>query len=336
MKIRGASLLCSIAWLLSACGSAASYDYDLPTPVDEEHPMLARMRGKTVGDTDADSSRLRIALLWFPVSPADGKVQSSQSVKPSWTWGNVFEADISREPPQRAIEGMDMMRYGQAEVVLYEDRDGDDELDLVTHGLESSDRIIGRANGVRVWWLPAGSPAPANDRGYKPVSQGLSVTYGPITEPGDCAPDREMGGSWRPVCTRIKEPAHDLSDDVPFIVPLSDDPKLQSYACLGYWGTSPEKSDEWSDTTPGWNSPETRKKICNPKTCDGAGTGGPLDLPVAGRNVQIQCNPQKTAYVWKDCEPDPKLCDTVFCHVGRGARDPDLNQPPPANWPSCD
>jgi hypothetical protein len=49
--------------------------------------------------------------------------------------------------------------------------------------------------------------------------------------------------------------------------------------------------------------------------------------------VQIQCNPAKTTYVWKDCEPDPKLCGTVFCHEGKGARDPDQNQPLPLNWP---
>ncbi|HMI83415.1 MAG TPA: hypothetical protein VK550_04930 [Polyangiaceae bacterium] len=336
MKTSGTELLSALALFLSACGSAASYNYDVPPSIEGQPPALARMSGKIVGDIDADSSCLNIALVWFPVSPSQEKYQVSQTVKPKWA-SKQFEVEISQQPPPDAIEGADMMRYGQAEVVLYEDRDGNGELDLVTRDRMSRDLILGRADGVRVWWLPAGSPATADKRGYKPVRPGLSVTYGPIEaapEPGDCAPDHDMGGSWRPVCppSKIKEPAKDVSNDSLFTIPMTNDPKLQAYACLGFWGTTRQKSDEWSDKTAGWYAPEVRKKICNPQTCDSTGEGGPLDLPVAGRSVQIQCNPQKTIYSWKDCEPDPKLCDTVFCHEGRGARNPD--DAPPADWPA--
>ena len=341
MRISGAPLLCSIAWTLSACGSAASYDYDLPAPGEEQEPTLAKMRGKTTGEaTDVDLDRLRVALLWFPVVPAEGKLQIRQKVKEHLSIG-FFEIDISQQPPPRAIEGADMMRYAQAEVVLYEDRNDNGDLDLVSRGTASPDRVVGRAIGVRVWWLGAGMPAPAENRGYRPVADGWSFTYGPIKaepEPDLCTPGRQgPDDTWRPVCpgSRIKEPAQDVSVRDPFVITLSDDPKLQSYACLGFWGTSSEtKSDEWPDTTPGWNSPEVRNKICDPATCKNNGKGYPLDLPLPGRNVEIHCNADHTTYSWKDCEPDPKLCGTVFCHQGGGARDPNLSRPPPPGWPA--
>jgi hypothetical protein len=337
MKTPGAGLLCSLAWMVSACGSAASYNYDLPEPIETTGPTLATLRGQTIGAPfTADPDRYRVALAWFPVSPAEGKVQSIQN--PSYHLGwNYFEIEISGEPPSHAVEGEGMMRYAQAEVVFYEDLNGNKKLDLVTRAQAPVDRVIGRANGARVWWLGAGSnPASAENRGVKPVAPGWSFTYGPIkAEPqaSDCSPSPEQG-TYRPVCSsRIKEPAQDLSPEYPLIITVTDDPKLQSYACSGFWGTSKDKSDEWSDTTPGWNSPEVRRKICNPETCDRQGAASPLDLPVAGRNVQIQCNLKQTIYTWKDCEPDPKLCGTVFCHVGRGARDPE--QDPPPSWPTC-
>jgi hypothetical protein len=234
-----------------------------------------------------------------------------------------------------------MMRYAQAEVVFYEDVNGNKKLDRVARDQEPVDRVIGRADGARIWWLGSTSmPATADNRGYKPVVPGWSFTYGPIKaepEPNDCMPDREMGGTYKPVCrpSRVNVPAQDVSSDSPLIITVTNDPKLQAYACAGFWGTSPEKSDEWLDTTPGWNSPEVRHKICNPATCESNGTGLPLDLPVAGRHVAIQCNSAKTVYTWKDCEPDPKLCGTIFCHQGKGARDPDLTLPAPPGWPEA-
>ena len=353
MKISGAGLLCSLTWVLGACGSAASYNYDLP-PSDNQ-PTLARMRGQTAGaPVGTDPSLLRIALVWFPISHGPGKVQYSQPVRHQELGLGSFELGISQEPPGRVIEEVDikqdsparglanaeMMRYAQAEIVLYEDRNNNKALDVLDPGINQIDRVIGRAQGVRVWWLSDGSPAPADRRGYLPVQQGWSFTYGPIKnapDVRDCAPGRDLGDTWKPVCNQlspIKEPAKDVTEQTDgFVLTVSNDPKLQAYACRGFWGTSPEKLDEWLDSTPGWNAPEVRSKICNPATCNGTTAGGPLDLPVKGRNVKIECNPDKKTYRWKDCEPDPSRCGTVFCHEGKGARDPDLTKPPPAGWP---
>jgi hypothetical protein len=307
--------------MLSACGSAASYDYDLPPSVD--HPPVAELRGKIVGMTDAQRDNVRVALVWLPVSPAEGKLQISQSVI-SRAFLLDLDIDIPDLPPAGAIERADMMRYGQAEIILYEDRNANSELDIVSRGHSSPDRVLGRANGFRLWWLGAGSPAPPDARGYKPVTPGFSVTFGPVTvdpAPGDCAPDTQPGGQLHPRCTlKVKEQATDVAPQEPLTITASNDPALQSYACQGFWGMSSEKSDEWPDDTPGWNAPELRKQICNDESCKCTADVCPLDLPVAGKTITspIYCNDAKTAYVWKDCVRDPDLCNTLFCHYGHG------------------
>jgi hypothetical protein len=344
MRISGA-LLCSVAVMLGGCGSAASYDYDMPPVVDP--PALASMRGIIKGMADANRERVRVALVWLPVSPGEGKVQVSQNAESRpgpVDFGRdavypTFEIDISQEPPAKAIEGSGSMRFGQAEVVLYEDRNDNSEFDIVG-GSASPDRVIGRANGVRLWWLGAGSPAPSGFRGYKPVTAGWSLTYGPtVAEPsspgefGDCAPDPEPGGAWhRPCPLRLKEPAVDVPLADPFTIIVSNEPALQSYACLGYWGTNSEKSDEWPDDTPGWHAPSLRSQICNVESCD-CKQNCPLDLPVKGRELKtgLMCSESKRAYFWKDCIRDPKLCNTVFCHYGHGELKD--GEKPPADWP---
>jgi hypothetical protein len=338
MKTRGAGLLCSIASLLSACGTAASYDYDLPPWV--EPPPLTQLRGQVVGIPDAPTEQIQVALVWLPVSPAEGKNQVSQPVT-SHAARIYMDIDISEPPPIAAIERADMMSYAQAEVVLYQDRNSNSRLDVVGRGLASPDRILGRADGFRLWWLGAGSPAPPDARGYKPVAEGFSVTYGPVSidpEPGDCAPDPQPGGNLHPRCTlKVKDKATDVAPLQPLTITVSNDPALQSYACLGFWGMSSEKSDEWPDDTPGWNSPDLRNQICNEATCTCKDAVCPLDLPVAGKTITspVHCNEAKTAYVWKDCVRDPKFCGTLFCHYGHGERDADPSKPLPEGWPDC-
>ena len=233
----GACLLCSVACILSACGSAASFDYELPAGRDDNGAPQATMSGITMGeDTGANPDLLRFALEWFPASPA-GKRQMKQHVNFRLGWENHFRIDIVEDPPVPAIEGVGTMQYGQAEIILYEDGNRNEELDLVPRDLVSPDRIIGRAQGVRVWWLGAGSPASPDDRGYKPIAKGWSFTYGPIDakpEAVDCSPGQQMGETWKPLCppSRIKE-AKDVTPEELFIVTTSRDPKLQSYACLG-------------------------------------------------------------------------------------------------------
>jgi hypothetical protein len=334
MKTIWACQLCSIACVVSACGSAASYDYYVPESQGDNPQLLATIHGQTIGETSARRDLLQIAFVWFPVLPALGDAQLSQGVtwRPTTLLGGV-DIDISEHPPAGAIKAADMMRYGQAELVLYEDGNRNGKLDVVGRDEPALDRVVGRANGFRAWWLANGAPAASDLRGQKPIANGLSFTYGPIKSEPDpwlCSPDSELGGKLS--CPRTtREPAYDISAQNIFTITVSDDPKLQAYACSGFWGTNSETSDDWPDTTPGWSSPEVRYKICNPATCDGSKEGGPLDLPVVGRPVTIACHADKTKYGWRDCAADPKLCGTVFCHTGYGKLDP--HKPVPADWP---
>jgi hypothetical protein len=288
--------------------------------------------------TMAHPNLLRVALAWLPISPAEGKSLVGQDLSFSFLGLGGLDIRISRPPPDDAVQPIDIMRYGQADILLYQDTNEDGRLDI-EDGRASPDLVLGRANGTRVWWL-TGTPAPTDARGYKPITTGFSYTYGPIkyeTEPADCTTrDSDPGGRVIPHCSpKTKVPAVDVSPQDVIAISVNDDGALQPYACRGFWGTSLEKSDEWPDTTPEWNSPGVRNKICDPATCDCKDASCPLDLPLPGRalTAKLTCNSDHTAYVWKDCEPDPKLCGTVFCHTGIGARDP--NEPPPANWP-CD
>jgi hypothetical protein len=335
MKTTGAVLLCSIVCALSGCGSAVSPDYylpDLPDDPTQGQTALATIRGQTVGVPDADPNLVRIALVWFPVSPGEGKKQFIQPVRERYK-RVYFDIEISQEPPPAAIGEVGGMRYAQGEIVLYEDRNRDNLLTIVPAGYTSPDRVLGRAEGLRVWRLKEGAPASPDRRGEIPITQGWSFTYGPIKaepDPGLCDPDPLLGG--KVSCRRsLKEPAQDVSSQDVFFIKVSNTAALQSYTCSGFWGTSEDKTDAWSDMTPGWNAPEVRNKICNPETCDGA-KPGQLDLPVRA-GVPITCNPEKTLYHWRDCEPDPHLCGTFFCHDGYGAYDP-AKEPRPANWPS--
>ena len=337
MKTSGACLLCSIASILNACGSAASYDYDAPLVADEQ-PIASMFAQLDKIPAMARPDLLRVALAWLPISPAEGKSLLGQDLSFTFRGLGGLDIRISQPPPDAAVQPIDIMRYGQADILLYQDTNDNGRLDI-EEGLSSPDRVLGRANGTRVWWL-TGTPAPADARGYKPIVTGFSYTYGPIKyepEPADCTRDSDPGGRLYPHCPpRTKVKAVDVSPQDVIAISVNDDGALQPYACRGFWGTSLEKSDEWPDTTPGWHSPAVRDKICDPETCDCKDSSCPLDLPRPERapKVKLTCNPDRTAYIWKDCEPDPELCGTMFCHTGIGARDPD--GPPPANWPSCD
>jgi hypothetical protein len=335
MKTREAScLLCSIACILNACGSAASSEYELPevdvaAPIAKMHAQLDQI------PTMASPELLRVALVWLPVSPAAGKSLLSQDLSFTFRGLGGMDIDISRPPPESAVQPLDIMRYGQADLILYQDSDGDGQLDI-KEGNTSLDLVLGRANGTRVWWS-AGTPAPSDARGYKPIVAGWSYTYGPIKyelEPNDCTRDSDPGGRLYPHCPpKTKVQAVDVSQQDVIPISVQTDRSLQPYACRGFWGTSPEKSDQWPDTTRGWYSPAVRGRMCDLKTCDCTDSSCELDLPLPGRSLAspLSCNAERTMYVWKDCEPDPALCGTVFCHTGIGVRD--TKKAAPANWP---
>ena len=126
IKPHGAWKLCSLA-LLSGCGSAVSQDYLLPESTNEP-PTFAHLRAQVSGYTDADRDRVRATLVWFPVLPAQHKVQTGQSLKVNQNKLHLL-IGIPLAPPPQAVEQTGNTRAAYAELVLYEDRDNDNELD---------------------------------------------------------------------------------------------------------------------------------------------------------------------------------------------------------------
>ena len=335
MKTHGAWKLCLLAWTLSGCGSAVSHDYLLPESKDDRQ-LFTQLRAQTVGYTDAARDRIRATFVWFPVLPAQNKDQTGQNLRLERTSVELL-IGIPMAPPPRALELTGSTRSAYAELILYEDLDNDDELDILPPSSKNvaRDRVLGRAEEFRVWWFE--DPTVSRDVSGAPL-QGRWLTtsdWSKVATGSDlCEPDRDGPlGTFKPTCPpgSVRErllPITDIPAQTVPIITLSNDPRLQSYTCLGFWGTNSQKGFEWPASAPGWKSTAIRDKICNPATCSCSDAEcAELDLPGAGRRVEVLCDPSETAYYWKDCEPDPFLCGTIFCHEGRGKRDPSQDRP---------
>ena len=336
MKTHGAWKLCSLALMLSGCGSAVSHDYLLPESTNEQ-PMFAQLRAQTVGYTDANRDRVRATFVWFPVLPAQNKDQTGQDLRLERTNVELL-IGIPMAPPPRAVEQTGNTRSAYAELVLYEDRDNDNELDILPPNSKNvvRDRVLGRAEEFRIWWFDDAPASSGVTTGSLPKGRWLTTAdWSKIENASDlCEPDRDGAlGTFKPTCPpgSVRErllPITEIPAQTVPIITLSNDPRLQSYGCLGFWGTNSQKGFEWPASAPGWKSSNIRDQICNPATCACNDAECPEpDLPVAGRPVEVLCEPTETSYYWKDCEPDPALCGTVFCHEGRGQRDPNQDRP---------
>ena len=106
----------------------------------------------------------------------------------------------SEQPPNGAIKAADLLRYGQAELVLYQDGNRNGNLDVIGRDQPALHRVVGRANGFRAWWLTNGRPTtcdgskeggpldlPVANRPVKITCNGEKTIYGWR----DCAPRSE-------------------------------------------------------------------------------------------------------------------------------------------------
>lgn len=227
-----------------------------------------------------------------------------------------FVVDVVGPPPSFALRrflanerssvgarGIDPdMVSAVAEIVLYHDGNGDRELNVSRNGEASPDQVVGRAVGVRVWYLAEGSPAPQAFRAYLPVSEGLSVRYDPTSDdpmPGACTvwdgvvpnhghcerssnPDgRETrAGEQLPIllaaAPRSEDECRSAADPV-----LGEACTLRSYTCDGFWGAGYNTSDEWPDFYAGWyrRAPEEARELCDGAACDCPGEDCEPELP---------------------------------------------------------
>jgi hypothetical protein len=238
-----------------------------------------------------------------------------------------YELALTALPPEGAVfdgvkaPGVDPeLRWAQAALLVYEDRDDDHRLTIASRDGVSPDHVVGKAEGITVWFAMAGRPAPGAYLAALPVVPGLSVTRAPLVDPapGDCTPGEP--------CMQRYADATLLPSPAPVDIAVTFDRHLDHYTCESFWG-----SDDWPDFASDWHrwSPLARS-LCAPGVdCHCTGPACPLDVPPPGATVA--CAADGSAYVYKTCVEDPAVCGTRFCHYGHGERAP--GAPPPAGWP---
>jgi hypothetical protein len=305
-------------------------------------PPYATIHGTiTASDVTVPTPDVRVALGWLAVQPGQGAFQVTQSVSVKAQFPTKFDLDVTDLPPPQAVSGFftdewryqaiaggldPTMRWAQAVVLVYEDDNGNGQLDLAPPGQKSPDRVLGKAEGVEVFFLQSGRPAPADYVWSFPTAPGFSIAGARLQDPapGDCGAATASGVVEYP-CGQAIVDQQRLSFPTNIQVALTADPHLQGYACTNFWS-----SDEWPDFASDWNkfSP-LAAQLCSGPGCDCVGSNCALDLPPAG--VTATCNADGTAYVYKTCVDDPDVCGTRFCHYGHGERAPGIA--PPTGWP---
>jgi hypothetical protein len=320
----------SLLLLLTACGRQAGSDYTKP---------YATVRGNITAPTPPPPGPLHVALVWLAVHPPLGAIEIAQDVEVAPQFPAQFELDITSLPPANAVSGFvdpadaasrgldPNMQWAQAALLVYVDGNGNGVLDMMPQGQTSPDQVIGKAEGVTLWFLAQGSPAPSNYLGALPTSDGFSVTWAPYVDPqpGDCSYD-DSGGHYDFECSQPFDPGRtELALPANVTITLGTDPILTNYSCDTFWG-----SDDWPDWASNWNQwSALAQTVCSGPGCDCNGYACPLDLPPAG--ISVTCNADGTAFTWKKCVSDPDVCGTRFCHYGHGERD--AAAPAPTGWP---
>jgi hypothetical protein len=280
MKQSAVYLLFACIGFVNACGSAASADYELPSPKID--PLLTVYGRIASTDPGVMANGMRAAFVWFPASPG-AAVQVSQDLgRPLKTQEIILAIDVTRGPP--VFEAETASR--QAELVFYVDGDGNEKLDIYPLGNASPDRVVGRAPDTRIVWgvgrTDTTKPEPTHKSGGRVCSK----------EPPD----------YRLVCG-VEDDDPGLAPSSPIPVQFLNEEVLGAYTCAGFWG-----SQQWldSEVRP---SADLRRQICN--RCSAS------EVSASGGERGCRWEPTSGGG-WRACVDDPDLCGTTFCHVAAG------------------
>jgi hypothetical protein len=162
-----AALAALTAALLAACGD--------PAVGPGYAPPYGRLRGRVVGETQG---RARIAAVWQLLDEGRGWLVAAQDIPLELRLGARFDLTLERLPPVSTLHKVGHVRTGAADVVVYEDVDGDGALSLAPVGAATpvgADRVLGRAEAALTYAeaLP-GLPPTAWSRPL-PLGYGLVV-----------------------------------------------------------------------------------------------------------------------------------------------------------------
>jgi hypothetical protein len=318
-------------WMLGCCwigcGSAAGPGYG---------PLLDKPATITANLTSSMASpagpvALRAALVWKydGIMKAVGQdIAVKVDALPSH-----FTLDITHAPPPEAISSLnppginiysdyivnaDHTRQATGVIMLYEDRNGNGQLDFI-HDTDttSPDRVVGVANDTLVEYLEGELPVLTTTamNPWADAKLGFNLMREPVGQMAPPVPGCGLNGNaecgnWPAGSVQLK--FSPLSESVD--IELSGDPALVGNLCVG----------------PPPNVPDVPFPDCN-RWIGTEHAGCPaFDQPPPGTSVTCSADGTSFAFLWT-APPTMYLCQYPEFAYGSGIRSAGL--PPPAGWP---
>jgi hypothetical protein len=195
MNMLRSTLIAALASCLAlACGTLSSSD-------DQPAVNFGSVRGQVNNAAGVPiTSGVRAAIMWFG---GGDKHYRAQSVPLGPNFPESLEVKVNELPPAGAIWPQG---FASGNIVVYEDRNGDGKLDMVTPGEPAyRDLVIGVVDGARVVFLESASveaPFEATDGSQPGPGFSLLVTDlnpPPCGDPDGCPPP----SSYKPIDTAV-------------------------------------------------------------------------------------------------------------------------------------
>jgi hypothetical protein len=189
---------------------------------------------------------------------------------------------MQRPDPTKSA-GLDpSLQFAIGTLVVYEDTNGNGQLDLVSLNQPAVDRILGTLPDEIFFYIEGTPPPPALFNGLA-LARGFNLVALP-----EWTPDPQH--SCAPVCLEKKSRDWSLlSLRDPLSIELTGSPALASF-------------------------------LCQQDPSQGGGGSAMQSLPPAG--AQVTCSADGTAYEYRVCQVPATPCATQSCIYGWGTRDP--------------
>jgi hypothetical protein len=279
------NMLAALLVMIAGCGNAAG-------PGDGE--PYRTLSGSIQSHLSDIHGAVRAAVVWQV--PSTSGVRVSQEMAVSGSFPAAFNLPLTALPPMAAMQrpdpsksaGLDpMLRFAVGTLVVYEDTNGNGQLDLVSLQQPAVDRILGTLPDEVLFYIEGTPPPPALFNGLA-LARGFNLIALP-----EWAPDPQR--ACEPGCPdKLSRDWSLISIGAPLAIELTGSPALASFLC---------------QRDPGQG---------------GSGSAAP-SLPPPG--AEVTCSADGTAYEYRACEVPATPCATPSCDYGWGTRDPSTVPP---------
>jgi hypothetical protein len=222
--------------IFAGCGLAAGRDYS---------PALFTLAGTITSSDVPTPATVRVAVVWKHRDPQGNELSAVQELSVRAEFPVGFHADLPGPPPEEAMNagkladgGPAALRFSTGTLLVYDDRDGDQKLDLSPlDDLPTADVILGAPDRLSIYYLE-GAPSPDLPEGVQP---GFNLWLEPLLvepAPGAAACEPTPAG---PV--QILPPGTDIQ------IALTATPGLTRLICDDKPATAPDAGPLGQPTT---------------------------------------------------------------------------------------